>query len=42
MYTGLVQGDLHADITVKDFYKISVYKIVEFSKYIDMNIKHSC
>ena len=32
---------LHAEITIKGFYKISKYKVFEFFKCTDMNIKHS-
>jgi len=31
---------LHAEITIKGFYKISKYKIFELFKYIVTNIKH--
>jgi len=32
---------LHAEITIKGFYKISKYKLSDIFKYIDMNTKHS-
>jgi len=37
----MVQGVLHAEITMKGSHKISKYKIFELFNNIDMNIKHS-
>jgi len=41
VHTSMVHYVLHAEITIKGFYKIYKYKIFELFKYIDMNIKHS-
>jgi len=39
VYTVMVWCVLHAEITIKGFYKIPKYKLFELFKYIEMNIK---